>query len=293
MCGIAAFSLSPDDRESGCVDITCLTRNLFAGLTARGRDASGAAWVDGAGEVWWHKLPVPGTAYGSQVPLPPTTDVAILHTRAATSGDPKVNANNHPHVLPGITGVHNGIIRNDRDLWKMVGQKPQTSCDSEAIFGLLAYGEGSRTSLLPKVRGDAAIAWLETDTPTSLRLARLEGRPMAIGQTPGGSSIMASTEAILTTACRASKVELTDVWNVPEWTYIRVQRGVIHDVLKMESPRPSVPSTVYGYQSRTQRPLSAHQDNVRKMQAEWKQRLAYEDWQRRNEAEVGGQGRLI
>jgi glucosamine--fructose-6-phosphate aminotransferase (isomerizing) len=288
MCGIAAFSISQED--TGCLDVMCLTRNLFTAIESRGRDASGCAWVAPGDEVWWHKLPLSGRTYAKECPMLPTTTTAILHTRAATHGDPKVNANNHPHVLPGITGVHNGVVRNHAELWKMVGEKPESDCDSEAIFGLLAYGEGNRTQLLPKVKGDAAIAWLETATPTSLRLARLEGRPMAVGQTPGGSSIMASTEPLLMAACRASKVELTDVWNIPEWTYLRIQKGVIHDVIKMERPTPA-----YGYRlpagQSYVRPLSHHQESVRKMRADWEERLAFDDWQRRNEQEM--QGRLI
>ena len=231
MCGIGAFSLCKEDH--GRIDITALSNALFKHLTPRGRDASGAAWT-AEGGVWWHKAPVLGTAY--RCPIDPTATTAILHTRAATSGDPADNANNHPHVLPGVTGVHNGIIRNHRELIASVGAKPQSECDSEGIFALLAYGEGNRTDLLPTVKGDAAIAWLETETPTSLRLARLNGRPMAVGQTRRGSTIMASTPEILRRACAEAQVTLAEQWDVAEWTYMRVQHGVIHDVFPMVPP---------------------------------------------------------
>ena len=107
MCGIAAFSLSPEDAAS--VDPCRLARCLLSALVVRGRDASGAAWT-ADGDVWFHKQPLPGPRYAPSLPMDPTTQTAILHTRAATNGDPADNVNNHPHSLPGVTGVHLSLI---------------------------------------------------------------------------------------------------------------------------------------------------------------------------------------
>lgn len=231
MCGIAGSSINPCDE----IDVVRLSRNLLRAIEVRGRHAAGAAWGDAEG-VWYDKAALRGSVYAKRMPLSPLASTVALHTRWATQGSPSKNENNHPFALPGITGVHNGIILNDADIFDMLDVPRTCETDSEAIFALLAYGNMPVIEALPLLDGDAALAWIETDTPDVLHLAVTEGRPLAIGETEHGSLVFASTMQLLTNACKASAVDLTDAWDVPEWTYLQACEGHIVSLERMEAP---------------------------------------------------------
>lgn len=225
MCGIAGYNLNVTETLDG----PALARWMLRRIETRGRDASGVAYVDADG-VWFDKAPVAASKYANRMPLNPLAHTVLLHTRWATTGDPADNRNNHPFALPGITGIHNGCLspgweRTFRDL----GVEPTTKTDSEAIFALLAYSPPGTAPVdaLAKVRGDASIAWVDTDEPKVLHLARLTGRPLVIGETPAGSLVFASTDALLRGACSAAGVRLSNVQSVPEWTHLRIRNGKV------------------------------------------------------------------
>lgn len=240
MCGIAGFSLHPD--ETG-IDSLDLARHLLVAIEPRGRDASGAVWTEADGQSYYHKEGVRARSYVDHLPMSPTTTTAALHTRYGTGGDPADNRNNHPFSLPGITGIHNGTLTNHRDIFRELGVDPECETDSEAIFALLAYSDLPITEALAKIKGNATVAWLETERPRSLHLARLTGRPLAAATTPAGSFIFASTPELLRLGCLNADVPLKRVWTVPEWTYLRVWRGQPQQV---ERFRPAtVPTPLY------------------------------------------------
>lgn len=230
MCGIAGFSIA----EEATFDPVPLARHLLTAIETRGRHAAGAGWTDGEG-VWWDKAAMTGSQYATRrLSMSPLTTTAVLHTRFATSGSPKDNRNNHPHVLPGIVGVHNGVLRNWRRLFGDLGVEPESQCDSEAIFALLAYSGLTPTEALSFVEGDASVAWIDTDTPDRLHLARLEGRPLAVASTPRGSLVFASTKQLLVGAMQRASVQIKRVWDVPEWTHLVVDKGSIIDVERFQ-----------------------------------------------------------
>lgn len=243
MCGIAGFNLSPAER----LDSLKLARALVVEIESRGYDATGAAWLEDDG-VYFDKAPERATIYARHMPLHPLTTNAILHTRWATQGDPAVNANNHPFALPGIVGVHNGVIYNDREVFEVLGSIDKTvkrTCetDSEAIFALLAHSGLKPTDALSLLDGDAAIAWLDTDEPEVLHLATTEGRPLWIADTEHGSTVFASTEWSLRRACARADVKLVSgsIFKVPSWTYLTIRNGVITGLVRFEpkrAPRP-------------------------------------------------------
>lgn len=240
MCGIAGFNLSPAER----LDSLKLARALVAEIESRGYDATGAAWVEDDG-VFYDKAPERATIYARHMPLHPLTTNAILHTRWATQGDPAVNANNHPFALPGIIGVHNGVIYNDADVFEVLGSlnpKVKRTCatDSEAIFALLAYSGLKPTDALTLLDGDAAIAWLDTDEPDVLHLATTEGRPLWVGDTEHGSLVFASTEWALRQACRRADVKLFATYKVPSWTYMTYRNGAMVSMVRFEPARRPV-----------------------------------------------------
>lgn len=223
MCGIAGFSLS--DKDARTTDALTLSRALLCAIERRGPHATGAAWTEADGNAYWHKAPLPARRYVGQLPMPPTSTVAILHTRYATGGDPAINENNHPFSLPGITGIHNGVLRNHRSIFARLGVEPTTETDSEAIFALLSHDERPAWDSLGDVDGDAAIAWIETDRPRSLQLARLDGRPLALAETRGGSLIFASTLPLLRIGVAGSGLAITRTWDVPPYRYLRFWKG--------------------------------------------------------------------
>lgn len=226
MCGIGGMNLN--DRDAKTLDVHRLARCLAFDLEVRGYDATGCVWADPDG-IWYDKAPVQARHYVNRMPITPGTTNAVIHTRWATGGDaasPEDNNNNHPFALPGVTGVHNGVIDNVADLYDLAGAEPTTGTDSEAVFAALAYREGmTRREVLELVEGAASVAWVESTHPRRTYLARLSGRPLAIGHTPRGSMVWASTPVILRSACRSAGVEIREVRMVPEWTYLVLDSG--------------------------------------------------------------------
>jgi glucosamine 6-phosphate synthetase-like amidotransferase/phosphosugar isomerase protein len=252
MCGIAGYSLSEYDADT--LDAHDLAARLLVQIENRGPHATGVAWHDADG-TWWHKSPGRATRYVRDMPLSPNATTAILHTRYATHGSPSRNGNNHPFALPGVTGVHNGILSNHRETFDRLGVEPTTETDSEALFAALAYrapGE-TRVDALQTIRGDAAVAWVEPEFPDRLYLARLNGRPLVVGTTEGGSLLFASTAEAIRKAAWLAEVHLDDEpRGVPEWTYLVVVAGQVHRVDRFE---PAAPGVRHNLVSTPRRPL--------------------------------------
>jgi glucosamine 6-phosphate synthetase-like amidotransferase/phosphosugar isomerase protein len=239
MCGIAGFNIADGDMES--LNSRTLARELLLQIQSRGRDATGASWCQrdkdtGKMEVWYSKRKGPATQFVPTLRnIPVKSRNVILHTRYATQGDPENNDNNHPIVVPGITGVHNGHISNDDEIIRDFGGERTGQVDSEAAFRLIAESPNFLTDL-PRLKGRAALAWIGTGSPRTLHLARLTGSPLFIGQTHAGSTIFASTRELLATACFRAGTKLEMMEEVDEWTYIRITAGVIHEWQPMQAP---------------------------------------------------------
>ena len=232
MCGIAGFNIA--DGDVGKIDAQRLARMLLLEIQARGRHATGAAWIrrdrdTGEMNVWYAKRPGPATAFMPVIDnVPRACRNVVLHTRYATQGSPKIEANNHPIVVPGVVGVHNGHISNDDEIIAAYGGERTGEVDSEAAFRLIA-GSADTLAELPRLQGRVALGWIKVDAPRTLHLARLTGSPLAIGQTAEGSTVFASTRELLSTGCRLAGVTLDFVTEVDEMTYLRVQKGMIHE----------------------------------------------------------------
>lgn len=158
---------------------------------------------------------------------------ALGHTRWATQGTVKDNANNHPVVEDGIMLVHNGVISNDRELFRLFGDdyQPKAEVDSQVAAALLAnpgiiYAKHV-TDVLSLIEGSAAFAWLDMDEPDVLHLARCAERPLTIGWTRRGDLVMSSTPETLEDLAMWSNVRIRKVREVKEGTYLRVVAGEI------------------------------------------------------------------
>lgn len=204
VCGIAGFSLAPD---SG-LEPTVVARVLLAGIANRGQDATGYAHRSPGGEISIVKDSVRLAGMIDRVHLPADTGDAILHVREFTKGRPGIIDNNHPIRWGRVTGVHNGHLENDDELFARYGQERSTariSVDSEAIM-MLADVLDDVGDALGEVRGSAAVAVMYEDRP-GIVLARRTRRPVVVGRAEG-VALFASTREPIDLVARGAGLEL-------------------------------------------------------------------------------------
>lgn len=232
MCGLAGLSTSPTDRK---INARKAAEALLMGIQSRGRHATGAAWYRPEhDDVALTKVPAPAARF---IParghlLPKQTPAMILHTRYATHGTVTERGNNHPVVHGAIMGTHNGVLKNPAELYARAGRTAAHEVDSEAVMALLNT-DAHPAEVLPHLRGDAALAWIDLRDPATLHLARVTGRPLCIAQTAGGSLLYASTLHALQDTARECGLKFDYVEEVPEGTYLKVVDGMLAEVTKL------------------------------------------------------------
>lgn len=180
MCGIAGYSLSRESR----VDPTLASQTLMAAISERGADASGYCFRGPTVALEVHKRRAGASEFLDSVSVPADATQALVHVRDYTKGHPSLNANNHPVRHGTVVGVHNGIIKNDEEIFERYGferAEEGMTVDSEAIFAL-AERERSRARALEELHGSMATAWLDERDSDVVFLARGVGRPLWIGQ---------------------------------------------------------------------------------------------------------------
>jgi glucosamine 6-phosphate synthetase-like amidotransferase/phosphosugar isomerase protein len=170
MCGIVGLSFSTTKHFLSKVKADT-ARELFTHMLleaqSRGSAASGIYVVKSMGNVSrkytinTFKSPlsakqlVNSEAYKKIIGLIDENTYHIVgHTRAVTGNAPATNnRNNHPHQVGKFIGVHNGVIKNNNNIWKALskfGYAPTGACDSEALFALLDH---AYTNALSKAVG--------------------------------------------------------------------------------------------------------------------------------------------
>jgi glucosamine 6-phosphate synthetase-like amidotransferase/phosphosugar isomerase protein len=232
MCGIAGFCLARNEH----VNENRLAAALLRACEVRGTHASGAAWIDSAGGYSLVKEPVRASVLVKRAgkTLAKDARTCVLHTRYATQGSPANRVNNHPIHRGTIVGVHNGHIYNDDMIFDTLDVVRKGEVDSEAAIAMLAYGGDPAPLMLPHLRGGAALAWMDTrEKGHVLHLARVKSSPLTIGQTKAGSLVFCSTTPLLHQACKDAGVKLDYVWEVPEGTYMRIDRGRLVEMEEM------------------------------------------------------------
>lgn len=234
MCGIAGFNRA--EGRSSIADGRRFARALALGIESRGRDATGFGWFSPTGDAMYWKLQGPAHLVAPRAPLDLGMRTLIAHTRFATQGSPSEHANNHPVIADGIVLTHNGVIDNDDELFATLGAPRVGKVDSEAIAALLSHGPfvlgGDVPQLLTLVEGDAALAWLDTDTVNTLHLARLNGRPLVLGWTRRGDLVYASTRSAMREAGDRVNLAIDGFYDVPEGTYLRIEGGNVVETQK-------------------------------------------------------------
>ena len=232
MCGLGGFSRS---AESTITDPARLAQTLAMLLDDRGEDATGFGWwsQEDRERVWFAKDGEEAIVFAPTVQMPDSMTTCIVHTRNGTKGSKKDNANNHPVVTDGIVLVHNGVVYNDSDIIKELGtEKLPGEVDTRALAHLLAFGPEVHGTdrpeeLLERVDGWASIAWLNTDQPDVLHLAKLKQSPLYIAWTTGEDLIFASTQGHVEAAAHLMGIELVDGKYIKEGRYFTVKDGEI------------------------------------------------------------------
>ena len=235
MCGVIGTVLSPKHRSADqLLDICDDFTEMLVAAQVRGIDAAGVFVINEGGEHFYYRAPMAASrlvnAEGFYNVLDNVTNqtIAIVgHTRAATTGSPAVNDNNHPIYDAPLLGVHNGVIHNHRQLRAEYGAVADV--DSAVILSVIKselVGDEPLTrknlvAALPKLQGSFAIAVTDL-RDDSLFLARNAGSPMVITQRTNGQLWFASTETILAEGLRLqSKI---DSQTLPANTVLRLTR---------------------------------------------------------------------
>ena len=131
MCGISGIIRYGDEQIT-----EPQIRMFLTGLEHRGNDAAGIAMQRKNGELLILKNDVTPWKFTKskeyldfiEENLNENIIQVLLHTRAATKGNPRVASNNHPMFAGKAAVIHNGVIHNDQE----DGQTSRELRDSDA-----------------------------------------------------------------------------------------------------------------------------------------------------------------
>lgn len=227
MCGIAGFftwdeSIDNEKKDS----VYSISQSLFEQTKSRGTDAAGFSYINKYNELVTIKGPVVSdvlvkdrkfTKLKEEMPR-----MLIMHCRAATTGSPVDNFNNHPIVADKrLSVIHNGVISNHTALKAKYALPAKGEVDSEVIpmmmiknLNDLTKGKKQVTADLmtksinmtsQEIYGGYACAAINTDTPDVLYLFR-NGNPIVFAYAPTLKTVFfASVDSYLTNAFNIPK----------------------------------------------------------------------------------------
>jgi glucosamine 6-phosphate synthetase-like amidotransferase/phosphosugar isomerase protein len=243
LCGIAGYSLSDSSR----VDPTLAAQILMAAISERGSDAAGYCYRGPDVALAIHKQRSGASRLLDSIRMPAKSRQALVHVRDYTKGHPSLDANNHPIRHGAVVGIHNGIIRNDEEIFARHGFEraaPRMTVDSEAIFALMEKAQSSAKAL-DELYGSMASAWMDEREPEVVYVARGMGRPLWLGE--GRNELFfASTKAALELVESYANVSLKSR-ELGEGTLLSVRDGRLAatqafrpDMTFSEEPLPAV-----------------------------------------------------
>ncbi len=199
MCGIAGYV---GDYDAKSILYECIKR-----LEYRGYDSYGYAIIS-SNKLFVEK----NVGYIKPISLNVRANIGIAHTRWATHG--KVSKENaHPHTSCNnlIAVVHNGIIKNFKELRNELinkGHKFKSETDTEVVAHLIEeylkendFEEAFRKAIL-KLKGSFAIAAIYVNQPDKILIARNEN-PLLIGIGNFGNFIASDVNAFIKYTKRA------------------------------------------------------------------------------------------
>lgn len=150
MCGIATVSIGRRCRgRIPYPKLRNLVSELLVELEERGRDASGIAVInDNKVDSVAFKKPLQANRMVVRPrfqdvlgAIDEQTNFVMLHTRASTVGNNAEIFNNHPIIIPGYVGIHNGTLYNHEKLFERHKEDFQRlgKVDSEIILQLYKH----------------------------------------------------------------------------------------------------------------------------------------------------------
>ena len=185
MCGIAGLYLK--DSFHGQYDVDDLVDGLLLGIESRGRDATGYVAVRKGGEVaLFDKTDAPAKDFVLlRENVPSDLRFALLHTRLATKGATKDNENNHPVLFKTCFATHNGVIRNDDELFDdLLNEQTRVAEVDSIVVPTLVHSCGGMDKALenlPKLVGSWALAIADpTEKPDEVLLVRGSSSPLVV-----------------------------------------------------------------------------------------------------------------
>lgn len=213
MCGIGGFRRFGDEpikREQ--IEIMLTT------LQMRGVDASGIAIMNPGGELVILKDDRPAFQFIQQPAfdkflkehLRPDTLTVIVHTRAATHGNPRDNNNNHPMFHNNAAVVHNGVISNHQFLFENMGLDRHAETDSDILRAIVDKDGLSKASIrhIARCVGSVAMIAISPSQPDHILMVR-SGSPLVLAEA-GNILVFASEKQYIQKSMR----RWVDKWGV-------------------------------------------------------------------------------
>jgi predicted glutamine amidotransferase len=211
MCGIFGFVGNSKKIDNEIL----MKRAVLLTVLAREMESRG-------GQSWglalpWGSRTVKGVGSIDTVSMIPYIRERIMygHTRFATAGR-VCKENAHPFQLSKLTGCHNGVVYNHRDLSARYGRT-----DEVDSVHLLRHIEEGRE--LDEVESYGALVWHYHDDPETVFFGRWNNGDFSIAKTDLGF-VFASTQAAVKAACAAADVKIVEFYKIEETKRYAVTR---------------------------------------------------------------------
>jgi hypothetical protein len=214
MCGIFGL-ISPGGVFSTRRQAQQLLENFYVLSESRGKEASGAALLVGE-RIDVVKAPIRGRSF---LALPEAKKISAAfvdslekgrpfammgHTRMVTNGGGHIHGNNQPVIRSGLVAIHNGIIVNEREIWRRMPEATRRfEVDTEAVLALLEQQLETCSNFITasaramrELQGANSIALMSRDYD-GLVLATANGSMFIAHDVNSGMTSFASERAIL------------------------------------------------------------------------------------------------
>lgn len=254
MCGICAIISKEEIKKPQFKDF----RKLLEETEQRGKDATGYIFYkDGKRKVV--KTNKKASLFVKKMKYKQIGGSLLIgHCRQTTSGDAKINDNNHPIISQNFAVVHNGIIRNDDSLFKEFKLNRVGEVDSEIIVALIEHFfnqsknvEDAIRKTVKQLRGDYACILSSQLFPGKVWTFR-NGRPLEYLER-NNDIVITSTFPIMRNACHTKGISIT---SKEDYIYEFTNEGVKQIEGKLEVAKPSCSNFHYfpgfGYEKYSQ-----------------------------------------
>ena len=231
MCGLFGWKFKPGTVADNPASIRALALSLAASNDNRGGDSWGA-YASESGETvkGVGRMAAMGyNAYGTVC----NADTVIGHTRKATTGS-VIADNSHPFNIGSVTGAHNGIVYNHRELTESHRRTYQV--DSQHIFGHIA-----ESLPLAEIEAYGAIAFHRDEHRGTLFVGTFNGGELSMADVAGVGTVFSSSRMHLSTALElAGWSDIASYYELVEGSLYRVNFGkeCVHWCTKLDIASP-------------------------------------------------------